>query len=141
MEILNTIIAAIALVLSVCTLILQRSDNKKEQNYIFFEKLFLDFIFDKVLIARQSIRFDEQGLLCGNEEMEKLLTQLGNDIQIYSYIDSTFHDKLKKKIVELDEFILSNNKYIGKEQSDYFISIDRNLSEMFEIILKKYFVS
>ena len=141
MEIINTIIAAVALVLSIYNLIQQRDKNKKEQNFIFFEKLFLDFIFDKVLIARQSIRFNETGLLCGNEEMEELLTQLGNDIQIYSYIDSAFHNKLKKKLLELDEFILSDKRYVGKEQSDYFISIDKNLSEMFEIILKQYFVS
>lgn len=73
--------------------------------------------------------------------MEELLTQLGKNIQIYSYIDSDFHDRLKKKILELDEFILSDKKYVGKDQSDYFISIDRNISEMFEIILKQYFVS
>lgn len=141
MEVINTIIAAIALILSMYTLKKQREDNKKEQNFIFFEKLFLDFIFNKVLIARQSIHFDETGLLRGNEEMEELLTQLGKNIQIYSYIDSDFHDRLKKKILELDEFILSDKKYVGKDQSDYFISIDRNISEMFEIILKQYFVS
>ncbi|HEM4411968.1 TPA: hypothetical protein U1Y71_002024, partial [Streptococcus suis] len=55
-------------------------------------------------------------------------------------VDKNFYDKLKKLLTDLDDLLLDDKNYKGKKQTDHSNKIDEKISELFKLIMDKYFI-
>ena len=65
---------------------------------------------------------------------------MGKRISFYEYVDKNFYDKLKKLLTDLDDLLLDDKNYKGKKQTDHSNEIDEKISELFKLIMDKYFI-
>lgn len=133
-------IALLALLISVLALSKQLKKDKIFQNTIFFKEVFLKFLTQDCVEARNDIKFDSDGKIDNTDKFEEYIADLGKKISFYEYVDKEFYDELKKLLTELDDLLLDDKNYKGKKQTDHFNKIDEKISELFRSIMNKYFI-
>ncbi len=92
---LSDVIAIFALLISGFALYKQIKKDKVSQNTVFFNQIFLNFLTQDCVEARNDIRFDNRGRLENTKKFEELIAELGNKISFYEYVDKIFYDQLK----------------------------------------------
>ena len=137
---LSDVIAVFALLTSGFALYKQLKKDKVSQNTIFFNQIFLNFLTQDCVEARNDIRFDNRGRLENTKKFEELIAELGNKISFYEYVDKIFYDQLKNLLTELDDLVVDDKEYRGKKQTDHSNEIDKKILELFKLIMDKYFV-
>ena len=137
---LSDVIAIFALLISGFALYKQIKKDKVSQNTVFFNQIFFNFLTQDCVEARNDIRFDNRGRLENTKKFEELIAELGNKISFYEYVDKIFYDQLKNLLTELDDLIVDDKEYRGKKQTDHSNKIDKKISELFKLIMDKYFV-
>ncbi|MBF7050474.1 hypothetical protein [Streptococcus sp. HF-2466] len=137
---LSNVIAIFALLISGFALYKQIKKDKVSQNTVFFNQIFLKFLTQDCVEARNDIRFDDRGRLENTKKFEELIAELGNKISFYEYVDKIFYDQLKNLLTELDDLVVDDKEYKGKKQTDHSNKIDKKISELFKLIMDKYFV-
>lgn len=137
---LSDVIAIFALLISVFALYKQIKKDKVAQNTVFFNQIFFNFLTQDCVEARNDIRFDNCGRLENTKKFEELIAELGNKISFYEYVDKIFYDQLKNLLTELDDLVVDDKEYRGKKQTDHSNKIDKKISELFKLIMDKYFV-
>lgn len=137
---LSDVIAIFALLISGFALYKQIKMDKVSQNTVFFNQIFLKFLTQDCVEARNDIRFDNRGRLENTKKFEELIAELGNKISFYEYVDKFFYDQLKNLLTELDDLVVDDKEYKGKKQTDHSNKIDKKISELFKLIMDKYFV-
>ena len=137
---LSDVIAIFALLISGFALYKQIKKDKVSQNTVFFNQIFLNFLTQDCVEARNDIRFDDRGRLENTKKFEELIAELGNKISFYEYVDKIFYDQLKNLLTELDDLVVDDKEYKGKKQTDHSNKIDKKISELFKLIMDKYFI-
>jgi hypothetical protein len=137
---LSDVIAIFALLISGFALYKQIKKDKVAQNTVFFNQIFFNFLTQDCVEARNDIRFDNRGRLENTKKFEELIAELGNKISFYEYVDKIFYDQLKNLLTELDDLVVDDKEYRGKKQTDHSNKIDKKISELFKLIMDKYFV-
>lgn len=137
---LSDVIAIFALLISGFALYKQIKKDKVSQNTVFFNQIFLNFLTQDCVEARNDIRFDNHGRLENTKKFEEVIAELGNKISFYEYVDKIFYDQLKKLLTELDDLVVDDKEYKGKKQTDHSNKIDKKISELFKLIMDKYFI-
>lgn len=137
---LPDVIAIFALLISGFALYKQIKKDKVSQNTVFFNQIFLNFLTQDCVEARNDIRFDNRGRLENTKKFEELIAELGNKISFYEYVDKIFYDQLKNLLTELDDLVVDDKEYKGKKQTDHSNKIDKKISELFKLIMDKYFI-
>ena len=137
---LSDVIAIFALLISGFALYKQIKKDKVAQNTVFFNQIFFNFLTQDCVEARNDIRFDDRGRLENTKKFEELIAELGNKISFYEYVDKIFYDQLKNLLTELDDLVVDDKEYKGKKQTDHSNKIDKKISELFKLIMDKYFV-
>ncbi|MBS6761628.1 MAG: hypothetical protein KH232_08155 [Streptococcus salivarius] len=137
---LSDVIAIFALLISGFALYKQIKKDKVSQNTVFFNQIFFKFLTQDCVEARNDIRFDNRGRLENTKKFEELIAELGNKISFYEYVDKIFYDQLKNLLTELDDLVVDDKEYRGKKQTDHSNKIDKKVSELFKLIMDKYFV-
>lgn len=137
---LSDVIAIFALLISGFALYKQIKKDKVSQNTVFFNQIFLNFLTQDCVEARNDIRFDNRGRLENTKKFEELIAELGNKISFYEYVDKIFYDQLKNLLAELDDLVVDDKEYKGKKQTDHSNKIDKKISELFKLIMDKYFI-
>lgn len=137
---LSDVIAIFALLISGFALYKQIKKDKVAQNTVFFNQIFFNFLTQECVEARNDIRFDNRGRLENTKRFEELIAELGNKISFYEYVDKIFYDQLKNLLTELDDLVVDDKEYRGKKQTDHSNKIDKKISELFKLIMDKYFV-
>ena len=137
---LSDVIAIFALLISGFALYKQIKKDKVSQNTVFFNQIFFKFLTQDCVEARNDIRFDNRGRLENTKKFEELIAELGNKISFYEYVDKIFYDQLKNLLTELDDLVVDDKEYKGKKQTDHSNKIDKKISELFKLIMDKYFV-
>lgn len=137
---LSNVIAIFALLISGFALYKQIKKDKVSQNTVFFNQIFLKFLTQDCVEARNDIRFDDRGRLENTKKFEELIAELGNKISFYEYVDKIFYDQLKNLLTELDDLVVDDKEYKGKKQTDHSNKTDKKISELFKLIMDKYFV-
>lgn len=137
---LSDVIAIFALLISGFALYKQIKKDKVAQNTVFFNQIFFNFLTQECVEARNDIRFDNRGRLENTKRFEELISELGNKISFYEYVDKIFYDQLKNLLTELDDLVVDDKEYRGKKQTDHSNKIDKKISELFKLIMDKYFV-
>ena len=134
------VIAVMALVISGIALYKQLKKDKVSQNTIFFKEIFFNFLTQDCVEARNDISFDNCGKIDNTDKFEEIIADLGKRISFYEYVDKNFYDKLKKLLTDLDDLLLDDKNYKGKKQTDHSNEIDEKISELFKLIMDKYFI-
>lgn len=137
---LSDVIALFALLISGFALYKQIKKDKVAQNTVFFNQIFFNFLTQDCVEARNDIRFDNSGRLENTKKFEELIAELGNKISFFEYVDKIFYDQLKNLLTELDDLVVDDKEYRGKKQTDHSNKIDKKISELFKLIMDKYFV-
>ena len=137
---LSDVIAIFALLISGFALYKQIKKDKVAQNTVFFNQIFFNFLTQDCVEARNDISFDNRGRLENAKKFEELNAELGNKISFYEYVDKIFYDQLKNLLTELDDLVVDDKEYRGKKQTDHSNKIDKKISELFKLIMDKYFV-
>ena len=137
---LSDVIAIFALLISGFALYKQIKKDKVSQNTVFFNQIFLNFLTQDCVEARNDIRFDNRGRLENTKKFEEVIAELGNKISFYEYVDKIFYDQLKKLLTELDDLVVDDKEYKWKKQTDHSNKIDKKISELFKLIMDKYFI-
>lgn len=137
---LSDMIAMIALIISGVALYKQLIKDKVSQNTIFFKEIFFKFLTQDCVEARNDISFDDSGKIDNTNRFEDMLADLGKRISFYEYVDKNFYDKLKELLTDLDDLLLEDKNYKGKKQTDHSNKIDEKISELFKLIMDKYFI-
>ena len=137
---LSDVIAIFALLISGFALYKQIKKDKVSQNTVFFNQIFLNFLTQDCVEARNDIRFDNRGRLENTKKFEEVIAELGNKISFYEYVDKIFYDQLKKLLTELYDLVVDDKEYKGKKQTDHSNKIDKKISELFKLIMDKYFI-
>ena len=137
---LSDVIAIFALLISGFALYKQIKKEKVAQNTVLFNQIFFKFLTQDCVEARNDIRFDNRGRLENTKKFEELIAELGNKISFYEYVDKIFYDQLKNLLTELDDLVVDDKEYRGKKQTDHSNKIDKKVSELFKLIMDKYFV-
>ena len=137
---LSDVIAIFALLISGFALYKQIKKDKVSQNTVFFNQIFFKFLTQDCVEARNDIRFDNRGRLENTKKFEELIAELGNKISFYEYVDKIFYDQLKNLLTELDDLVVDDKEYKGKKQTDHSNKIDKKISELFKLIMDKYFI-
>ena len=137
---LSDVIAIFALLISGFALYKQIKKDKVSQNTVFFNQIFFKFLTQDCVEARNDIRFDNRGRLENTKKFEELIAELGNKISFYEYVDKIFYDQLKNLLTELDDLVFDDKEYRWKKQTDHSNKIDKKVSELFKLIMDKYFV-
>ena len=137
---LSDVIAIFALLISGFALYKQIKKDKVSQNTVFFNQIFLNFLTQDCVEARNDIRFDNRGRLENTKKFEEVIAELGNKISFYEYVDKIFYDQLKNLLTELDDLVVDDKEYKGKKQTDHSNKIDKKISELFKLIMDKYFI-
>ena len=137
---LSDVIAIFALLISGFALYKQIKKDKVSQNTVFFNQIFLNFLTQDCVEARNDIRFDNRGRLENTKKFEELIAELGNKISFYEYVDKIFYDQLKNLLTELDDLVVDDKEFKGKKQTDHSNEIDKKILELFKLIMDKYFI-
>ena len=137
---LSDVIAIFALLISGFALYKQIKKDKVSQNTVFFNQIFLNFLTQDCVDARNDIRFDNRGRLENTKKFEELIAELGNKISFYEYVDKIFYDQLKNLLTELDDLVVDDKEFKGKKQTDHSNEIDKKILELFKLIMDKYFI-
>ena len=128
---LSDVIAVMALVISGIALYKQLKKDKVSQNTIFFKEIFFNFLTQDCVEARNDISFDNSGKIDNTDKFEEIIADLGKRISFY---------ELKRLLTDLDDLLLDDKNYKGKKQTDHSNEIDEKISELFKLIMDKYFI-
>lgn len=124
---LSDVIAIFALLISGFALYKQIKKDKVSQNTVFFNQIFLNFLTQDCVEARNDIRFDNHGRLENTKRFEELIAELGNKISFYEYVDKIFYDQLKNLLTELDDLVVDDKEYKGKNKRITRIKLIKNI--------------
>ena len=140
-----TILSAISAIASSVSAILMYMQTKKINKFYvnqkYHSKIFDDFLIDKIPVARQDIKFDDEGKLVNAQKFVDELSNLRNNSLFYKYNSKEFYNKIKKQTQEIEDYVMNlGNKITEKEeQSKIFISINEKTEKLYEFISNQVF--
>lgn len=137
-------IAILAIIFSILGIIGQvlwqyRIDKKNEKSSM-YKEIYKDIIVHKMPIARQKIVYNGMYII-GYEEMEDLLTEIRRNSYFFEYYDKDFKEKIIRKSQKLEDFLylIEEVEYTEEEYEKKKIELERELKELYGLVLKKMF--
>lgn len=142
-------IALLAAILSVASLFFsvivfrkQQKSNIQNLQAVYFNKIFFDYMLEKIPEAAWKLGFDSVGRLNSNyRELNKVMMQMVRDARYYAYADNAFYLGLKEKTQELEDRLLGilNEVVLDREeQNKILVEIHENIAEIIQYINNKY---
>ncbi len=144
------IISIIAIIVSVFVALYEYTYNKKlnsinlESSYL--EKIFADFLVNKIPEARNKIRF-VSNKLDGINDLQNEVISIRKSALYYKYTDKDFYNDLKKNCQNLEDFIVTyanveitgEDQYdISKKQMNILNKIETKIEDIYACINTKY---
>lgn len=135
-------VSAIASAISAVLMYMQTVKiNKFYVNKTYHSKIFDDFLIYKLPIARQDIKFDDEGKLINTQSFVDELSNLRNNSLFYKYKSKEFYNDIKKQTQEIEDYVmnLGNEKTDKEEQSSKLIIINEKTERLYETISNNAF--
>ena len=135
-------VSAIASAISAVLMYMQTAKiNKFYVNKTYHSKIFDDFLIYKLPIARQDIKFDDEGKLINTQSFVDELSNLRNNSLFYKYKSKEFYNDIKKQTQEIEDYVmnLGNEKTDKEEQSSKLIIINEKTERLYETISNNAF--
>ncbi|MEA5048763.1 MAG: hypothetical protein VB034_09170 [Eubacteriales bacterium] len=144
-SIISIVISALALliaaIIGVCEIIQGQRDRKTALEAEYFRKIYGDHLLKIIPTTRRELVFIENGSLAGYTSFLDELAELRRDSAYFQYQDDKFYKLLKNKIQELEDFVTNalNRKIVSEDQTEFYLSINLKLQEVYRVISKRYF--
>lgn len=140
---LELVLSIIAIVISVITIFIEFYGNQRvnrinlEAN--FYEKIYNDFLIDKIPNARNAIAYNNN-IVSGADELIDVLNDMRRKSLFFKYKEEKFYNELCKKLQELEnELVKKSDMELDNDNFCQFVeNIKKALEEIYDIVLCKY---
>ena len=147
MELTALIISILAFVLSICVAIAEAKRDYKITKitieFEFYREIFKDHLIKKIPQARSYLRISPNGHILDAQPLINELNEIRRDSLYFLYNNKSFYLKLKKKLQELENYIVTSEgkKLIGEEQTLFLNSLQTQLKGIYEVISQECYKS
>lgn len=127
-------------VLTIKTISQNNKINNINMNARLYDRIFDDFLINRIPKERTYLRFDEENKLVDSEGFCEALTDLKQSLLYFRYAQNEFYKCICKKIDELEEYIMKkgNERSVQEEQGAVFNKIQEYLEDIYETIYSRY---
>ncbi len=103
------------------------------------EKIFDNYLIQRIPDARRFISFDKMGKFVGADKLIETIKSLIKDSLYFRYNDRKFYDELTEKLENLENVIVDNmdKKIDNIKQNDLTNNIEKLIADVYEIIENK----
>lgn len=141
MEIVLSIIAIILSIVSfVFTYCQTKRINTKMLKLRFYEKIFDDYLIERIPKARKKIHFSSStNKLIDAKEMRDVLSDLKLSVLYFKYANNAFYDRLIQLIDDLESYLsiyVNNQEPDNDKQSQVITSIGKKIEGIYSLIDK-----
>lgn len=137
----STIISCFALIVSFITPIFNYIMNRRVNGIVLesqhLKDIYVEFLTQKIPDARRYIIYTDT-CFQGSYPLQKALIELMKALSFYQYIDEDFYIDIKIAIQKLEDYIVVNESETFKNSEIPKKEIEKNLSEIYNIINTKY---
>ena len=114
--------------------------NRINLNAEYFKHLFFDTLLKDIPKERGIIDFNKEGYLTNYTKFVDGFLEILNNSQHYKYTDRRYYEKLREKVMELEDYVYTvANKPVGKAlHTDIYNNIDEKVKEIYDQLTKKY---
>lgn len=144
MDIAALIISIISLMATTIIGIYELKSNRKI-NDITLEADFFDFLYKDLMIkqipsCRAKLLFDQNNKLTGADDLIDAISEMRKKSIYYQYTDKLFYDRIKLKLQNIEDMLQESCdlKMLAEDQTDFFNNLQKEMKELYELLLKKY---
>lgn len=140
----SDIIAIIAIVVSVGSVIFQVLWEKKRQRYekktILYKEAYKEIFLDEIPIAERKIRY-VQGVWCGTNDMVECMRKIRLKSYFFKYVDDHFREQIKGKSQNIEDFLLEleGQKLTNEKYRSKYDELEKKLGELYDTVLPKFY--
>ncbi|MBE5868264.1 MAG: hypothetical protein E7293_04795 [Lachnospiraceae bacterium] len=135
-------ISVLSVMLSVYSLIVQRKLNTQNLQAIYFEKIFHEFLLEKIPTVATKLAFGANGRLLPNyKDVNQVMMEMIKKSKYFAYANNDFYCLLKEKTLYLeDELLILANSTIKDmdKQKDELVRIHLLISEIVSFVNQHY---
>lgn len=143
-DIISSILAFSAIIISIITWRKDRKFNKKlaqkTMNQKFFEEIFFNSIINEMPIALTNLEYSNRNndLVC--ENLQNIIMNILTKAMFYKYFDEEFYTKIKDILIEVDEILVcASDNSINNIRFENYKSKTKILIDNFYNVLKEYY--
>ena len=143
-DIVSIVLAAIAIVVSICTAIATYRQGKKGQRISleaeYFREVFKDYLLNKLPNAWRRVSF-ACGKIIDDDDLQTCLNSIIKDALYFKFSKESFFIELKEMIESIeDELVNAHNcRHNDREEDEFKKRISRMLHELYHYINKQYY--
>lgn len=143
MSIASFVLSIISLIVSIVVAIVQVKTsiklNKINMNAYYCEKIFNEYLIISIPKTRKLVQFNAKKKLIGTDQLIEQLRNMLKDSLFFKYVDSSFYNKLKNLLQELEDLLVSNaNKtFETTEHAEIYQQIDELITKIYTLINNK----
>lgn len=143
-DIISSILAFGAIIISIITWRKDSEFNKKlaqkTMNQKFFEEIFFNSIINEMPIALANLEYSNRNndLVC--ENLQNIIMDILTKSMFYKYFDEEFYTKIKNILIEVDEILVcASDNSVNNIRFENYKSKIKILIDKFYNILKEYY--
>lgn len=137
----STIISCVALIISFITPIFNYFMNRRVNDITLesqhLKDIYVEFLTQRIPEARRDIIYTDT-YFQGSYPLQKVLLELLKALSFYKYIDNDFYMDVKIAIQKLEDYIVLNESEIFRNSEIPRKEIEKDLSDIYNIINTKY---
>lgn len=136
----DAVIATLALVISIVTLILEILRNSKNNKLAaeaeIFKEIFHEHLIKGVPESRKKILYN-QGKISGTDDLIEELNLIRQDSLYYKYKDKIYYKKLKSKLQDLENKLVESDSMDQEDYNELYEEINIEIENIYSIIMQK----
>lgn len=136
-ELAPTIIAGIALIISIISIIITYKQNQKlsalNMQSRYYEKIFDEYLINKIPKGRKYLKYLDDGSFTGANKLIDTLSDLKNESLYFKYHNEEFYDDLVNLIETLEKILTDFSNSSEKDQDRQYKNLDKIKSKIVDI--------
>ncbi len=144
-DVIALIAAAISLVSIVISVLAMRQTtniNKTNLQAEYFQKIFFDYIVEKIPDKAKNLRYAGKKLDGNYRELIEVVMEMVQESKFFSYAKQDFYIELKQKCEDFEDVVLNiagNRTDVVEEQKENLVAINLELQKIVELINNNYY--
>lgn len=130
------ILSIIAILVSIFEIYNNARLNKTNIKSEYFSQIYYDYLFNQIPDARKQIRIDN-GRFIGFEKLQDAVTDMVSKSEFFKFANERFYNKLKKKCIDLEDFLLNTANKKNIQLSSPCNEVDKKIKKIYKYINRK----